>query len=160
MRPVLHNEDPNLECSRIRRERCDAIENRRKILAAARELFAKIERSGFEMARVDFGRRLGGLTPDLVTDFVLPDGRLLPIFWEYDAGTEGIAELESKIERYARAGVGARARVFVYDTPGRRAQAMRALPQAACVHAVLGEFESLNDSAFHFAPGLIAPLFS
>jgi hypothetical protein len=127
---------------------------------AIRELFTKIERSGFEIARVDFCRKLGGLTPDLAIDFVLPDGKQLSTFWEYDAGTEGIAELESKIGRYAHAGVGARARLFVYDTPGRRAQAMRALPQAACVHAVLGEFESLNDSAFHFAPGLIAPLFS
>jgi Type IV secretion-system coupling protein DNA-binding domain len=127
---------------------------------AIRELFTKIERSGFEIARVDFCRKLGGLTPDLAIDFVLPDGRQLSTFWEYDAGTEGIAELESKIGRYARAGAGAQARVFVYDTPGRRVQAMRALPQAACVHAVLGEFESLSDSAFHFAPGLIAPLFS
>jgi hypothetical protein len=127
---------------------------------AVRELFTKIELSGFEIARVDFCRRLGGLTPDLAVDFILRDGRQLSTFWEYDAGTEGIAELERKIGSYARAGAGARARVFVYDAAGRRAQAMRALPQASCVHAVLGEFESLSDSAFHFAPGLIAPLFS
>jgi hypothetical protein len=127
---------------------------------AVRELFTKIERSGFEIAKVDFCRKLGGLTPDLAVDFVLPDGRQQTVFWEYDAGTEGIAELESKIGRYARTRPGARARVFVYDAPGRRAQAMRALPQASCVHAVLDEFESLSDSAFHFAPGLIAPLFS
>jgi Type IV secretion-system coupling protein DNA-binding domain len=127
---------------------------------AVRELFTKIERSGFEIAQIDFCRRLGGLTPDLAIDFVLPDGRQLSTFWEYDAGTEGIAELESKIGRYARVGAGARARVFVYDTTARRAQAMRALPRDACVHAVLSEFESLSDSAFHFAPGLIAPLFS
>ena len=127
---------------------------------AVRELFAKIERSGFEIARADFCRKLGGLTPDLAVDFVLPGGRQFTTFWEYDAGTEGIAELESKIARYARAGAGARARVFVYDTPARRAQAMRALPRDACVHAVLSEFEALSDSAFHFASGLIAPLFS
>jgi Type IV secretion-system coupling protein DNA-binding domain len=126
---------------------------------AVRELFTKIERSGFEIAQIDFCRRLGGLTPDLAIDFILPDGRQLSTFWEYDAGTEPIAELAGKIRRYARAG-DAHARVFVYDTPARRAQAMRALARDACVHAVLDEFESLSDSAFHFAPGLIAPLFS
>jgi len=126
---------------------------------AIRELFTKIERSGFEIAKIDFCRKLGGLTPDLVIDFVLPDGQHLSTFWEYDAGTEGIAELESKIVRYTRAGVRGQAIVFVYDAPGRLAQAMRVLPQGACVHAVLGEFESLRDSAFHFAPGHIASLF-
>jgi AcrR family transcriptional regulator len=39
MKPIMIN-DENPECSRARRERCDAIENRRQILAAARELFA------------------------------------------------------------------------------------------------------------------------
>jgi hypothetical protein len=127
---------------------------------AIRELFVKIEGSEFEIARVDFCRKLGGLTPDLAIDFVLPDGRLLPIFWKYDAGTEGIAELESKITRYERTGTPGQARVFIYDTVGRRVQAMRALPPGSCVHAVLGEIESLRSEVFHFASDLIASLFS
>jgi AcrR family transcriptional regulator len=40
MKPITTNDDPTPECSRARRERCDAIENRRQILAAARSLFA------------------------------------------------------------------------------------------------------------------------
>lgn len=125
---------------------------------AIRELFAKIEQSGFEIARVDFCHRLGGLTPDLFVEFVLADGRRQPTFWEYDAGTEGVGELESKVRRYARAGAGAP--VFVYDTPARLRQVMRALPEASCAHAVLGEFGSLNDPVFHLSSNRIAPLFS
>ena len=126
---------------------------------AIRELFTKIECSGFEIAKIDFCRKLGGLTPDLAIDFMLPDGQHQSMFWEYDAGTEGIAELESKIARYVRTGIRGQAIVFVYDTRGRLEQAMRALLQGSCVHAVLGEFESLSDVAFHFAPGHIASLF-
>lgn len=125
---------------------------------AIRELFVKIERSNFEITRIDFCRKLGGLTPDLSVDFVLPDGRQLSTFWEYDAGTEGIAELGSKIRRYALAGTVSP--VFVYDTPARLAQVMRALPQASCAHAVLDEFDSLNDPVFHLSFNRIASLFS
>ncbi len=37
----MTNADPRQECGRARRERCDAIEHRRQILTAARDLFAE-----------------------------------------------------------------------------------------------------------------------
>jgi hypothetical protein len=132
---------------------------------AIRDLFIKIERSGFAISRIDFYPKLGALTPDLLVDFLLPDGSLLTVCWEYDTGTEGIAELQSKVKRYEAGATRARARmhavVFVYATRARLTQVMRTLTYGQmCAHACLGEFESLSDVAFHTASGTIASLFS
>jgi hypothetical protein len=132
---------------------------------AIRELFIKIERSGFAISRIDFYPKLGALTPDLLVEFLLPDGSLLTVYWEYDTGTEGIAELQSKVKRYEAGATRGRARihavVFVYASRARLTQAMRTLTHTqTCAHACLAEFESLSDPAFHMASGQIASLFS
>jgi hypothetical protein len=141
---------------------------------AIRDLFIKIERSGFAISKIDFYPKLGALTPDLCVEFLLPDGTSLTVYWEYDTGTEGISELQSKMKRYeagprAPAGTPAHppareqapAVVFVYATRTRMVQAMQALGHTqACTPACLGEFESLGDQAFHTATGQISSLFS
>jgi hypothetical protein len=137
---------------------------------AIRDLFIKIERSGFAISKIDFYPKLGALTPDLCVEFLLPDGNSLTVYWEYDTGTEGISELQSKMKRYEagpRAPAGTHAReqapavVFVYATRTRMEQAMQALAHTqACAHVCLEEFESLNDQAFHAATGQISSLFS
>ncbi len=53
------------------------------------------------LREVDFFPNLKTLTPDLLVSFLAADGSFIKTFWEYDAGTEGIAELVRKVERYA-----------------------------------------------------------
>ena len=83
-----------------------------------RDLFAKILASDYELAEVNFFPQLPGLTPDLAVSFLNDDGSQTKTFWEYDAGTEGIAELLKKVSRYDLLAKDSLV-VFVFNTKER-----------------------------------------
>jgi hypothetical protein len=119
---------------------------------AIRDLFAKIVGSGFELAEVNFFPQLPGLTPDLAVSFLAEDGGLIESFWEYDAGTEGIAELLKKVSRYSSLD-GDPLVVFVFNTRERLLQFAKAAGSPRLVVAVINEFSTLSDPAFVFLQG-------
>lgn len=118
---------------------------------ALRDLFVKIELSNFEISEIDFSSQLGKLNPDLRVDFVTEDGSGLRTFWEYDTGTEPLAELVSKVERYEKAKPIESPVVFVFETQARLDQARKVLTAPFCVSAALPQFVALTDPVFFFS---------
>ena len=114
---------------------------------AVRDLYVKIVSSGYELAGVSFFPQRGSLTPDLSVSFLARDGSMIETFWEYDTGTEGIAELIKKVERYAPYRLDSTV-VFVCSTPERLAQIRRSLKVDFLRYAVLGEIGTLLDPVF------------
>ncbi|MFL6215744.1 MAG: replication-relaxation family protein [Blastocatellia bacterium] len=118
---------------------------------ALRDLFVKIALSNFEISNLDFSSQLGKLNPDLRIEFLAEDGNPLEIFWEYDTGTEPLAELVSKVQRYEKAKPVESPVVFVFETPARRDQARKLLVDPFCITAALPEFGTLSDPVFYFS---------
>lgn len=114
---------------------------------AIRDLFAKIVASGYELAEVNFFPQLPGLTPDLAVSFLSEDGKIISTFWEYDAGTEGIAELLKKVSRYDILAKDSLV-VFVFSTRERMLQFAKAAGSPRIVVAVIDEFTTLDDGVF------------
>lgn len=112
-----------------------------------RDLYVKIVKSDFEIAGVNFSAQMGGLNPDLAVEFLGEDGSLIHTFWEYDAGTEGIRELASKVARYQAYRATHRI-AFILDTEARKAQALRALSADFIDFAVLSDIDTLHTETF------------
>jgi hypothetical protein len=116
-----------------------------------RDLFMKIELSNFQISDIDFSPQLGKLNPDMRVDFVAEDKSILQTFWEYDTGTEPLAELVSKVQRYEKAKPVESPVVFVFETEQRLDQARKLLVAPLCVAAVLSQFSTLSDPVFYFS---------
>jgi uncharacterized protein (DUF4415 family) len=124
-----------------------------------RNLLVKIIRSEFEIAEVTFCPQLPSLVPDLVVSFLAADGSQIKTFWEYDAGTEGIAELMKKVARYAFYKDEA-ITTFVFNSRSRLEQVNRSIRENFIRLAVLEEIGTLKDPVFQYANGERAtPLF-
>ena len=117
-----------------------------------RNLFVKIVRSGFEIAEVTFCPQLPSLTPDLAVSFLTAEGVMLKTYWEYDAGTEGIAELLKKVTRYAFFKDEA-AITFVFNSRSRLGQVNKSIKDSFIRFAVLEEIGTLHDPVFQYASG-------
>lgn len=114
---------------------------------AVRDVLIKIWQSGFEIADINLSSTIGALSPDLLVSFLCEDGALLPTYWEYDTGTEGITELIKKIARYVP--YSGRARIaFVCSTKERMQAIMKATKEEFIEFCVLGEFSKLDVPAF------------
>ena len=112
-----------------------------------RDIFIKMVQSGFEVAEVNFSSTLGALSPDILVTFLCEDGSLLPTYWEYDTGTEGITEILKKIARYAPQ--SATSRIAFICTSQARIQAILKATSADFIEcAVSGEFSGLTTPAF------------
>jgi protein involved in plasmid replication-relaxation/type IV secretory system conjugative DNA transfer VirD4/TraG family protein len=118
---------------------------------ALRDLFVKIELSNFEISKIDFSAQLGKLNPDLRVDFATGDGNDLQTFWEYDTGTEPLAELVSKVQRYEKAKPAESPVIFVFESETRLKQARQLLASSFCIFAVLSDFAALTDPGFYFS---------
>jgi Type IV secretion-system coupling protein DNA-binding domain len=116
---------------------------------SVRNLYTKIVASEFEIAEMNFFPSFVGLTPDLAVSFLAEDGSQIKTFWEYDAGTEGLAELLKKVSRYDVLAKDALV-VFVFNTRERLLQFQKAAGTPRVVLAVLDEFTTLEDSVFVF----------
>jgi len=114
---------------------------------AVRDLFVKIMTSDCVIDRVAFAPRLGGLTPDLAVTFTGSDGRATQTLWEYDAGTEGMSEILSKLRRYEAQRNGHRI-IFVVHSPERAAQFLTAFTGSDIIVAERDAFGTLGDAAF------------
>lgn len=123
-----------------------------------RNLLVKIIRTGFEIAEVTFCPQLPSLVPDLAVSFLTEDGGLLKTFWEYDAGTEGIAELLKKVARYEFLKDEA-AITFVFNSRSRLEQVNKSIKERFIRYAVLEEIGTLNDPVFQYASGGTATSF-
>jgi len=117
-----------------------------------RDLFVKIQTSGYEIAEVKFTLTLGNLNPDLAVDFLAEDQSLIKTFWEYDTGTEPHSELLKKVERYLPHSKDSLI-TFVFDTQRRLDQVAKSIPAPYVTYAVLTDFQTLNDAAFRSASG-------
>jgi hypothetical protein len=116
---------------------------------SVRDLYTKIVVSDFEIAEMNFFPSLTGLTPDLAVSFLAEDGSQIKTFWEYDAGTEGIAELLKKVSRYDTLAKDA-AVVFVFNSRERLLQFHKAAGTPRVFLSVLDEFTTLEDPVFVF----------
>lgn len=114
---------------------------------AVRDLFVKIALSDYEIAEVRFFYDLNNLAPDLFVSFQAEDGSLIKTFWEYDTGTEGIAELMKKVQRYSSYNHDSHI-TFVFSSPERQAQVGRSIKEKFIKFAVLDSFERLKDASF------------
>jgi hypothetical protein len=115
---------------------------------AIRDLFIKILFSNYEIADVDFLRDLKGLKPDLFVSFVAKDGTLVKTFWEYDTGTEGIAELITKVKRYEPHSRD-HLITFVLANSKRLALLRKSIPEPFIIFVSMEDFQTLDDCAFH-----------
>src|SRR5205814_1888952 len=93
--------------------------------------------------------QLPGLTPDLAISFLNDDGTQTKTFWEYDAGTEGIAELLKKVSRYDILAKDSLI-VFVFSTKERLSQFAKVAGATHIACAVINEFVTLDDGVFVF----------
>jgi hypothetical protein len=66
-----------------------------------RDVYVRIMQSAYEVTEVNFFfSNIPTLTPDLYVSFAADEGDSIHTFWEYDTGTEGIAEIIKKVNRY------------------------------------------------------------
>lgn len=115
---------------------------------AVRDLYVKIVRSGFGVKEVRFFYDgIHGLSPDLYVVFADGTGQGIHTCWEYDTGTEGLAELETKLRRYQTYPYDRL--TFIAKTKQRFMQLRDRLDAPRSTFAVLGEFQSLTDPAFY-----------
>jgi hypothetical protein len=112
-----------------------------------RDILIRIVQSGFEVAEVSFSSTLGALSPDLLVTFLCEDGSLLPTYWEYDTGTEGITEILKKIARYTPHSATSRI-AFICTSPTRVQAILKAANADFIEYAVLGELTNLTVPAF------------
>jgi hypothetical protein len=115
-----------------------------------RNLFVKIVRSGFEIAAVNFYPALPSLTPDLAVSFLTAEGGMLKTYWEYDAGTEGIAELLKKVARYGFFKDDA-VITFVFATQERLQQVKQSVKEDYINFGVLSNISLITDEVFTHA---------
>jgi hypothetical protein len=83
----------------------------------------------------------------LKVTFLCEDGTLLPTYWEYDTGTEGITEIVKKVARYVPYSATSRVS-FVCSTSERVQAIMKVVKEDFVEFGVLGEFTSLTAPAF------------
>ena len=114
---------------------------------AVRDLFVKIVTSGIDIEHVAFAPASPGLTPDLAVRFAGGDGYPIETFWEYDAGTEGIEEIRSKIRRHEALGNHYRI-TFIVDCPKRLARIRQELSGPHLAVAEMKALACLDDPVF------------
>ena len=118
---------------------------------AVRDLYVKLARSGFEIkAARFFFDGIPGLSPDLYVVFAGAAREDIHTCWEYDTGTEGVAELETKARRYQAYPYDRL--TFVVNTEARLLQLLDSLPAPRTAFALLGAFQTLSEAAF-YQPG-------
>jgi hypothetical protein len=114
---------------------------------AVRDLFVKLTRSGYAVADLQFAyEHIPGCVPDLYVSFSGEDGEAVSTFWEYDTGTEGMAEIERKLKRYGATGYDRL--VFVVPGDARRQQLLRTINQPGVYVVMLEELSGLAESVF------------
>jgi hypothetical protein len=122
---------------------------------AVRDLFVKLTSSGYALADLQFAyEHIPGCVPDLYVGFSAESGEVVTTFWEYDTGTEGMAEIERKLKRYAATGYDRL--VFVVPGDARRQQLLRTINQPGVYVVVLDELSGLAEPVF-WVPGQSAP---
>jgi hypothetical protein len=125
-----------------------------------RDLFVKISNSNYAIRAVKFNDNLADLNPDLTVEFVSEGERgenttPLLCYFEVDRGTEGVAELVKKSDRYSR--INPLPRVgFVFEREPDLELARKTIHYPFILYAALDSFTSLEDEAFNAAPGVAA----
>ena len=115
-----------------------------------RDLYTKIMASGYETAEVNFFPDFKTLRPDLLVSFLAEDGSFIKTFWEYDAGTEDVADLVKKVERYKQY-TPEYLITFVFNSEDRLRVVNRTIKERFIRVAVLDQFITLDDETFRYA---------
>ena len=115
-----------------------------------RDLFVKIIASNYAVRSVKFNDQLADLNPDLTVEFVAEDGTPLVAYFELDCGTEGVQELASKADRYARLPNNPRV-CFVFEREADLLVTRKTIHHSFISYAVLNQFTTLRDPAFRVA---------
>jgi energy-coupling factor transporter ATP-binding protein EcfA2 len=117
-----------------------------------RDLVVKIFASNYAIRALKFNDQLTDLNPDLTIEFLAEDGTPLLAYFELDRGTEGVAELVRKAERYAL--VQGNPRVcFVFEREPDMLLARKTIEYPFITYATLDQFTSLRDRAFYAVGG-------
>lgn len=126
---------------------------------AVRDLLVKILRSEYDVAEVNFNLNLRTVLPDLFVSFTTKSGQLIKTLWEFDTGTEPTAEILKKVNRYHAFPEYSPIVCIVRDS-ARMTQLQGALPDSPLWFAVMDDFTSLKEPAFHHGTAVPQPLFS
>jgi hypothetical protein len=126
-----------------------------------RDLFVKIYNSNYAIQSVKFNGQLADLNPDLTVEFVA-EGEIgssttpLLCYFEVDRGTEGVAELVKKAERYSM--ISPLARVgFVFERETDLQSARKTIQFPFVYYGTLDSFRSLEDEAFNTSSASESP---
>ncbi len=125
---------------------------------AIRDLLVKILRSDYSIAEVNFNLNLRTILPDLLVSFATSAGQTIKTLWEYDTGTEPTAEILKKVARYQAYPEFSPIICVVRDS-ARMAQLQAALPDSPLSFAIMDDFTTLRDVAFHQGTEGPRPLF-
>jgi hypothetical protein len=118
-----------------------------------RDLFVKIYNSNFAIRSVKFNDQLSDLNPDLTVEFLAEGDSTTPLlcYFEVDRGTEGVAELVKKADRYSK--INPLPRVgFTFEREADLQSARKTIQYPFILYATLDSFSSLEDEAFDAAP--------
>ena len=115
-----------------------------------RDLWVKICASGYAVGRIEFNEQLSEINPDLAVEFVGEDTTPLLCYFELDRGTEGVAELVKKADRYASISESTRV-CFVFERDADMKLARSRINYPFVSFAVLNDFARLQDEAFYAA---------
>lgn len=115
-----------------------------------RDLLVKIYASGFDVRAVKFNETLSEINPDLAVEFIAEDTTPLLCYFELDRGTEGVAELVKKADRYAQLSDNNKV-CFVFERDSDMQLARTRINYPFISYAVLNDFTSLRDEAFYAA---------
>jgi hypothetical protein len=126
-----------------------------------RDLFVKIYNSNYAIRSVKFNNNLADLNPDLTVEFLAAEERgenttPLLCYFEVDRGTEGVAELVKKADRYSKINplpkIG-----FVFERETDLQSARKTIQYPFIYYATLDSFSSLEDEAFYAGSASASP---
>jgi hypothetical protein len=126
-----------------------------------RDLFVKIYNSNYSIKAVKFNDQLSDLNPDLTIEFQAEEksGIIhtpLLCYFEVDRGTEGVAELLKKAERYSK--IKPLPRIgLVFERESDLLLARKTIPLPFIYYATLDSFSSLEDQAFYAGSATASP---
>lgn len=123
-----------------------------------RDLFVKIYNSNYAIKSVKFNDQLLDLNPDLTVEFVAEGNSTTPLlcYFEVDRGTEGVAELQRKADRYSK--IVPHSRVgFVFERESDLQLARKTIQYPFIRYATLDSFSSLEDEAFYSGSAAASP---
>jgi hypothetical protein len=123
-----------------------------------RDLMVKIYNSNYAIQSMTFNDQLSDLNPDLTVEFIPIGDSTTPLlyYFEVDRGTEGVAELVKKADRYSK--ISPLPRIgFIFEREPDMQLARKTIQYPFILYAALDSFSSLEDDAFYAGSASASP---